>query len=104
MKNKMMASIAFAALSAGLFAFTLQGGAIKGKVVPPDAALRAVAFSDKDTFRINLNMGAFEIPNIQPGVYTVMVDAVEPYKDFVKENVSVSEGQTTDLGEIDLEK
>ena len=100
----MMAFIAFAALSTAFLAFKQQGGSIKGKVVPPDAATKAVAFSDKDTFRVNLNMGVLEIPDVKPGVYSVIIDAADPYQDFIKENVSVSEGQVTDLGEIVLQK
>ena len=101
----MMAGIAVATMAAGLMAFKVQeGGIIKGAIVPTDATAKVVAFSDKDTVSIDVNMGVFEIKNVKPGVYTVMIDAAEPYKDAIKENVSVSEGQLSDLGEIKLDK
>jgi hypothetical protein len=41
---------------------------------------------------------------VKPGLYKVIVDAVEPYKDAVLENISVKEGQAVDVGEVVLQK
>jgi hypothetical protein len=42
--------------------------------------------------------------SVKPGIYKVVVDAIEPYKDAVLENISVKEGQTVDVGEIMLQR
>ena len=51
----------------------------------------------------NVEYGAFSFA-IKPGIYKVVVDAIEPYKDAVLENISVKEGQTVDVGEIVLQR
>jgi hypothetical protein len=38
------------------------------------------------------------------GTYKVYIDAVEPYKDVIKEGVQVTDGGSADLGEILLQK
>jgi hypothetical protein len=40
----------------------------------------------------------------KPGLYKVVIDAIEPYKDAILENIEVKEGQTVDVGEIVLQK
>ncbi len=36
----------------------------------------------------------------KPGIYKVIVDAKQPFKDVLIESVEVTSGKTTDLGEI----
>lgn len=105
MKNTKLALAVIAVTAAGLFAFKpFYAGTVKGTVSPTDAAVRAWALSATDTFRTNVSNGAFEISNVKPGTYRVIVEANPPYKNAAKENVQVSEGGTTDVGEIRLEK
>jgi len=88
-----------------MFAFTtFRGGSITGKVTPPDAVKDVWAISPTDTVRASVSQGSFNLMNVRPGTYKVIIDAIEPYKDVVKEAVSVTEGQPIDMGEIKLEK
>ena len=105
MKNTIFKMLAIAVIAITLFAFTvLAPASITGRVTPPDAVKDVWAVSLTDTARGTVSQGSFNIMNIKPGTYKVIIDAVAPYKDVVKEGVSVTEGQPVDMGEIKLEK
>jgi len=76
---------------------------IIGRVTPVDGANAAWAISGKDSSASNIVNGAFSFA-AKPGIYKVIVDAIEPYKDAVLENISVKDGQTVDVGEIVLQR
>ena len=76
---------------------------IIGRVNPIDGANSAWAIGGRDSATSNIVNGAFSFA-IKPGIYKVVVDAIEPYKDAVLENISVKEGQTVDVGEIVLQR
>jgi hypothetical protein len=76
---------------------------IVGRVNPVGGANVAWAVSGHDSTTSNIVNGAFSLEARQ-GIYQVVIDAVEPYKDAILENVSVKEGQTVDVGEIMLQK
>ena len=77
--------------------------AITGKITPIDGANVVWAISGKDSATSNIVNGIFSLA-VKPGLYRVTVDAVEPYKDAVLENISVKEDQTVDVGEVVLQK
>lgn len=105
MKNKRISLLVLTAVAAGFFAFTdFQGGSIKGRITPVDGASQVWALSAKDTLKAMINQGSFEIQNANAGTYKVYIDAVEPYKDVIKEGVQVTDGGSADLGEITLQK
>ena len=105
MKNTKIGVLALAALFVGLVSFeNFDGGSIKGKVVPPDGASQVWALSSTDTLKAIINQGMFEIQNAKAGTYKIYIDAVEPYKDVIKEGVQVTEGGAADLGDITLQK
>jgi len=76
---------------------------IIGRVNPIGAANIAWAVSGRDSSSSNIVNGAFSFA-AKPGIYKVVIDAVEPYKDAVLENISVKDGQTVDVGEIAMQK
>jgi hypothetical protein len=76
---------------------------ISGRVIPVDGANVAWAISTKDSVTSNIVNGAFSF-SVKPGIYRIIVDALEPYKDATVENVTVKEGQTVDVGEIVLQR
>jgi hypothetical protein len=105
MKNKKASFFSIIGIAAGLFAFTtLQGGSIKGKVIPADGASQVWAISNADTLKAAISQGNFEITRAKAGTYKVYIDAIDPYKDIVKDGVQVNDGSTVDLGEIQLTK
>jgi len=108
MKNtflKAAAMVIITALAVTLFAFkTLAPASITGRVTPPEAVKDVWAVSLTDTARGSITQGSFIINNVKPGTYKVIIDANAPYKDVVKEGVSVTEGQPVDLGEIKLDR
>ncbi|MBC7902780.1 MAG: carboxypeptidase regulatory-like domain-containing protein [Gemmatimonadaceae bacterium] len=101
-----MAFLAFSVATAGLFAFTeIQTGSIKGTVTPVDGAARVWAVSSTDTLKAAIEQGGtFVIGNAKAGTYRVIVEAKAPYKNQAKDNVTVTDGQPTDVGEIKLEQ
>ena len=76
---------------------------IIGRITPLGGANVAWAVSGRDSVTSNIVNGAFSFAAKQ-GIYKVFIDAVEPYKDAVLENISVKEGQTVDVGEIVLQR
>ena len=77
--------------------------AITGRVNPIDGANSALAIGGRDSAASNIVNGNFSF-SLKPGIYKVVVDGIEPYKDAVLENISIKEGQTVDLGEIMLQR
>lgn len=105
MKNTRLGLLGLSALITGLFAFTnMEGGSIKGKVMPADGAAQVWALSSKDTLKAIINQGNFEIQNVSAGTYKIYIDATEPYKDVVKEGIQVTDGGVADIGVITLQK
>ena len=88
----------------GLHSFrAVQDSTISGKIVPPDGAEYIWAISGTDSLKTTATDGAFSL-TVKPGTYTVVVDAKDPYKDAVMDNVEVKDGQNSDLGEIRLQQ
>jgi hypothetical protein len=76
---------------------------IKGRVDPVDAAVEVLAISGSDSLKVTITDGAFTI-NVKPGIYKIIVVAKVPYKNVIKDDVQVAEGNTTDLGTIKLQQ
>ena len=103
--NKITVLASSLAMAFSLFAFTtLKNGSIKGTVTPSAAATSAYVVSGMDTMRTNIQNGAFEIGEVKPGTYKLVVEAIAPYKNFEKQGVVVSEKKATDVGEITLQQ
>lgn len=82
----------------------VRTGSIKGMISPPNGGARVWAISKKDTIAGSLYQGMFMITELQPGTYTLLVEAIPPYKNQRKEFVVVNENQETDIGYIILKK
>jgi hypothetical protein len=106
MKTKKIAVLAVSmAMAFGLFAFTnFKNGSIKGTVSPSASATSVYVVSSMDTMRTNIQNGAFEIGQVKPGTYRLVIEAIAPYKNFQKEGVVVNEKKATDVGEITLQQ
>ena len=76
---------------------------IIGRINPIGGANVAWAVSGRDSTTSNIVNGAFSFA-AKPGIYKVVIDAIEPYKDAILENISVKDGQTVDVGEIVLQR
>jgi len=97
--------LAFAAvIAAGAFAFRGVQGSITGKVRPFDGATDVWAIQGSDTLKTVVTDGAFTFEDARAGIYTVIVDAKEPFRDATLRDVRVEDGQATDLGEINLQQ
>ena len=83
---------------------TFAGGIIKGKILPADGASQVWAISSSDTLKAAISQGIFEISNVKQGTYKIYIDAIDPYRDVVRDGIQVSENGTVDLGEIQLSK
>jgi len=79
-------------------------GIIKGSIVIPCCAQRVFAVSGKDTVETDVKLGKFELNNLKIGNYTIIIAAQSPYKNYVVNNVPVSDDSFTDLGKIALTK
>ena len=106
MKTKKIAALAASlAMVFALFAFTsFRNGAVKGSVSPSASATSVCVVSGLDTLRANIQNGGFEIGEVKPGTYKLVIEAIAPYKNFQKEGVVVNEKKATDVGEITLQQ
>ena len=84
------------------FTFRAETGIIKGRIIPPDGAVQIWAISGADTLKTTPANGEFIFERVKAGKYTLAVDAKDPYKDQMIENVEVKAGEVKDLGEIRL--
>ncbi len=91
-------------LSAFVHSTSTTGGSIKGTIYPADAAVKVKAVNANvlDSTVVIIKKGSFEIPGLKEGNYTIDVIGLPPYKTVSKMNIKVSDGQTTDVGEIKL--
>jgi hypothetical protein len=105
-RNMSKYKLAIAVLIAfALSAFnTRLNSMVKGSVNPPDAAIRAWLISKADTVNGNVDRGMFEITNVRPGSYSLIVEGRPPYRNSLKEGVNVIDGQLTDVGVIEMQK
>ena len=93
------------AAAAGLLAFSsLRDGSIHGTVSPAEGGVRAWAESYTDMLKAPIVNGSYEITGAKPGTYKVIIEAKPPYRNAAKDGVMVSDGQSSDVGEIRLEK
>ena len=106
MKNIRLAIIAlFITLFAATSFIKLSPGSVKGTVNPADAGIKASVISATDSFKsIINNEGVFVITDVKPGNYNLIIEAKAPYKNATREDILVTEGVTTDVGEIKLGK
>jgi hypothetical protein len=89
--------------AAGLLAFkNIDTGSIKGTVTPADGATKAWALSSSDTLKADIQSGSFEIIGAKAGTYRLIIEAKPPYKNTAKDNVTVTDGAPTNVGEIKL--
>lgn len=105
MKKTFVSLLAVCAAVIGLHSFRViqdQSSGIKGTITPADAVVTYVwAISGKDSVKVTPDKGMFTLAT-KAGTWKVIVDAAEPNKDAVLENVIVKEGAITDVGEIQL--
>ena len=87
----------------GIIAFTPSQTSIRGKILPPDAGLSVWAISNIDSTRGIIAEGGFSIP-VKPGIYSLWLDAKEPYKDVQLHDLILTNGQVLDLGDIMLKQ
>jgi hypothetical protein len=106
MKTKKITVLAASlAMVFALFSFSaFKNGSIKGTVSPSASATSVYIVSGMDTMRTNIQNGAFEIGEVKPSTYKLVIEAIAPYKNFQKEGVVVNEKKATDVGEITLQQ
>ena len=84
-----------------------QDGAFKGSVIPSELSVAVYAISGEDTLSTSYAVEGnsdFFLGGLSDGTYIVSFDPgdLSGYQGVVLENVSVSIGNVTDLGEIEL--
>ena len=83
--------------------FNKPRSVITGKVHPAEGAEMVWVFSTKDSLKSGLVNGQFYF-DVMPGVYKLVVDAKDPYKDVLLDNLAVKAEETLDVGEIILKQ
>jgi hypothetical protein len=80
-------------------------GTVTGYVNPPEAALRAWIFSGTDTLTATVETsGHFQMAQVKPGNYHLLVEAKPPYRNSVREGIRVADGVPTDVGTIEMQR
>ena len=74
---------------------------IHGVIDPADGAKKAWAIMGTDSVSTVPVGGNFSL-EVKPGNWTLIIEAVAPYKNAVTQNIMVQENQSTDVGTIKL--
>lgn len=101
--RKLLLSCGLAMYMCALVGFTDDQSSISGKVTPADGAETVWAISGTDSTKATINSGTFSL-SVKPGIYKLIIDAKEPYRDVLLENLEVKAEQPIDVGEIVLQK
>ena len=103
MKSITTGILALSIATAGMFAFkNIDTGSIKGTITPADGATKAWALSSTDTLQSAIQGGSFEITGAKQALTGLIIEAKPPYRNTAKDNVAVTDGQPTNVGEIKL--
>lgn len=81
----------------------LRTGSISGSIIPADGALIVWAIQNTDTLKAAPANGMFSL-SAKSGVWKVIIDAKDPYRDVMLDNVLVTDGKETNVGEIKLQR
>ena len=103
MKKQFIIGAIAIAIVAALPGFRNPASSITGKVSPADEVESVWAISKTDSVHTSPSGGAFTL-SVKAGTYKVVVDAKDPYKDILLDNVVVKDDQPADVGEIVLQK
>jgi hypothetical protein len=80
-----------------------KAGSISGSIAPADGAFMVWAIQNTDTVKGIPSNGIFSL-TARSGTWKVIIDAKDPYQDVMMDNVQVSDGKETSLGEIKLQR
>lgn len=84
-----------------------RGGSIAGTVLPIASQAWVYAIRGSDTVASAIpesSNGRFLMRGIEPGSYTVAIDAPAGYRDSTLQNITVTNGQVTQVGTISLQQ
>ena len=99
-KNVMVLGVVALAMSSFISLKNVSG--IQGSIDPANGASKVMAISGTDTVSAIPVEGKFSL-DVKAGTWKVIVEAVKPYKNAVKENILVGEDGYADAGVIKLE-
>ena len=99
--KKIVILICAAFIMNGFIARDYYKSGIFGTIEPADGAKRVWAINGNDSSSAVPVMGKFSIET-KPGTWRISVEAVEPGKNVVVDNILVQENQFTDAGVIKL--
>jgi hypothetical protein len=77
---------------------------VKGSVNPTNSASRVWMFSTSDTLTAPVIQGQFMITDVKSGNYILMLESIPPYRDNIRQDIVVTDGQMTDVGVIEMIK
>ncbi|HLK31038.1 MAG TPA: hypothetical protein VKT28_20840 [Puia sp.] len=102
MKNAFVQLCLIVLVITGIHAMRLiKANTINGKVNSPEALEFAWAIKGSDSVIVAASNGYFSL-RVQPGIWKVLLHTKNPYKNIIINNVLVSDGRSTELGEIKL--
>ena len=78
-------------------------GEVEGRVLPAAALATVKVYNATDTSVAFPNRdGFFKVRGLNPGTYNVLIDGTSPYRDTTINNISVTAGRDTRIGDITL--
>lgn len=86
-----------------VFSFGKTKTSIVGRINPTDAGEAVWVIGASDSLKAGISMGQFSF-DVKPGVYKLVIDARDPYKDVLLENLTVKQDEILDVGEIPLKQ
>ncbi len=103
MKNAFVQLCLVILVITGIHAMRLiKANTINGKVSAPSALQYAWAVKGADSVIVAADHGNFSI-KVSPGIWKVLLHTRSPYRNQEIDNIIVTDGHSTDLGEIILQ-
>lgn len=87
----------------GIAASVVNQSAITGRISPANGADVIWVIGEKDSVRAVVSSGNFSVM-VKPGTYKIIVDAKDPFKDVLLDNLDVKANEPLDVGEIILQQ
>ncbi len=104
MKSVILSFMILVIVVAASLAFRSRyGGGVRGTVSPANSGSIAWMISGTDTFKAEVKTNVFEFTNVKQGSYSLIVQGIPPYKNALKDNVTVSDGAINNIGDIILQ-
>ncbi|HEV7782223.1 MAG TPA: hypothetical protein VGO58_13205 [Chitinophagaceae bacterium] len=101
--KQIMGLVCIASFAIGFNARNIPDSGIHGSIDPIDGGSKVWAINGTDSFSTIPVSGKFSV-SVKPGNWSLLVEAIAPYKNTVMNGILVLDNQSTDAGVIKMNR